>query len=332
MNDDRGEMDRDREHVSDELDDRLLALALGLDDDPELRADVERSPQLARRLKAIQDDLVSVEDGLQAMVPDQPEDWADLSHERWAKLQPFVETEQAARDEAEAVAGGRRARRAGIRPEPARAAARRDPRPFWRRWQAVAPAAIAVLAAAVVFGVVAGRDALQMNDDRAVLDSAPLEKDATGSSSAAEGAAAPADAGATQGLLVSGADDYQTVVVAVAGPVDGQEQPYSVERVLKGTAGDTVSLQTELDGELEPGTRALLFLDPRGELAGAGEPTVTPEGDQRADDAADGEAEGGGAAGGVTLRPAPHVYLQNGETAVVVPLPADFGVDAIRLE
>lgn len=325
-------MDRDRGHESDELDDRLLALVLGLDDDPELRAEIERSPQVARRLMAIQDDLVSLEDGLKAMVPDQPEDWADLSHERWAKLRPFVETGQAARDEAEAAAGGRRARRAGIRPEPARAAARHDPRPFWRRWQALAPAAVAVLAAAVVFGVVAGRDALQMNDDRAGGDAALLEKDAAGSSSTAEGAAAPADAGAAQGLVVSGADDYGTVVVAVAGPVDGQEQSYSIERVLKGAAGDTVSLQTEVDGELEPGARALLFLDPRDELAGAGEPAVTPEGDQRADDAADGEAEGGGAAGGGTLGPAPHVYLQNGETAVVVPLPADFGVDAIRLE
>ncbi|MBM3146900.1 MAG: hypothetical protein FJ000_03290, partial [Actinobacteria bacterium] len=152
------------------------------------------------------------------------------------------------------------------------------------------------------------------------------------SSSAAEGAAAPADAGMAQGFVVSGADDYKTVVVAVAGPVDGQEQPYSVERVLKGAAGDTVGLQTEVDGELEPGTRALLFLDPQDELTGAGEPTVTPEGDRRADDAADGEAEGGDAAGVGTLGPAPHVYLQNGETAVVVPLPAGFGVDAIRLE
>lgn len=312
--------------MNDELDDRLLALALGLDDDPELRARIERSPELAERLRRLRAELATVEERLGTVVPGEPEGWSDLSSERWEGLRPFVNVEEASRQTTTSPA-----RHDERLPGTARSAGDRERdrgawwRPLRRRWQTLAPAAIAVLVAAVVLGVVTGRDSplRTVGSESGDGGSAYMDKDL----STAEGGAAPA-ADAAPGFLITDVEDYATVVIAVAEPLDGAEQPYRVDRVLKGQASATVRLETEVDGDLAPGTLAVLFLDPYHDLAGARRPLVTLDGDQR-DGTATGDAE---SLSGQALEAEPRMYLQDGETVVVVSLPAGTEPEAVRLE
>lgn len=76
-------------------DDRLLAYALGLEDDPELALALESDARLHERLQRIQVELREVEEELRAAVPPVDEDWADLSSQRWEALRPYVRTRPA---------------------------------------------------------------------------------------------------------------------------------------------------------------------------------------------------------------------------------------------
>ena len=72
-------------------DDRLLALALGLDDDPELLAAAERDAELAGRLAAMRADVDRIGAQVRAAVPAPEDAYADLSGERWSGLKEYFE-------------------------------------------------------------------------------------------------------------------------------------------------------------------------------------------------------------------------------------------------
>ena len=76
-------------------DDRLLAYALGLDDDPELVAAAAADDELRARLEAVRAQAEAVGARVAAAVPAPDEDYADLSSPRWAALGEFFEAAQA---------------------------------------------------------------------------------------------------------------------------------------------------------------------------------------------------------------------------------------------
>jgi hypothetical protein len=78
-------------------DDRLLALALGLDDDPELEEATAGDAALAGRLAAIRDDVAAVEAQVVAAVPPPGEAYVDLSDARWAGMRPYLQPSSKAR-------------------------------------------------------------------------------------------------------------------------------------------------------------------------------------------------------------------------------------------
>lgn len=78
-------------------DDRLLAFALGLEDDAELEQALAASWGLRERLERVRADLGVIERGVQAAVPPAAEAWADLSAPRWNRLRPYLRAEQPAR-------------------------------------------------------------------------------------------------------------------------------------------------------------------------------------------------------------------------------------------
>jgi hypothetical protein len=276
-----------------DLDDRLLALALGLDDDPELRAQLEQSAELRARFERLQDELSAVEDGVRRAVPEEPEGWADLSQERWSALKPYVSTGQTP-------------------------AADRRRGSWWRRWQTLAPVAATLVIAVAVLGVVMSRDgmmSLQGADESGGGSEMAPEKTLDGEDY--DDAAQPGVGAASSRLTVAGAEAYRIVVVARAGDsVDGA-QSYAVERTLKGDAPGTVMLQTEVDGELPAGTPAVLFLDPVNDTSPCPVPTVLSEENGQATDASSPPAN----ATGDGLRQAGSLYLYDGRCAVVVSLP-----------
>ena len=107
-------------------DDRLLAFALGLDDDPELLAAAENDAELAGRLAAMRADVALIGAQVDASVPEPDDAYTDLSGERWSDLTEFFEP-------------------------PARATAPRRERRWWR----VAAPVTALAILALVVGIVA---------------------------------------------------------------------------------------------------------------------------------------------------------------------------------
>lgn len=76
-------------------DDRLLAYALGLEDDRELADALASDPQLRERLRRMETELGEVGDQLHAAVPPLDEGWTDLSMQRWEALRHYVQTRPA---------------------------------------------------------------------------------------------------------------------------------------------------------------------------------------------------------------------------------------------
>jgi hypothetical protein len=72
-------------------DERLIDHALGLEDDPELEQELTRSEELRERLQLLEADLSQIDRELHGVLPPVEEGWADLSRERWRRLQPFLE-------------------------------------------------------------------------------------------------------------------------------------------------------------------------------------------------------------------------------------------------
>jgi len=222
-------------------DDRLLALALGLDDDPELLAAAETDAELARRLAAMRADVDQIGAQVQAAVPAPEEEYTDLSAERWSGLKEYFEAPAS-------VSKPRRERR-------------------W--WRVVAPVtALAVLA--VVVGIVAVNQGGQLASDESSAEVAPSSVDAaqpgSGESLGSDlgtGVATGSEAVRTTVAerLAEQLDHFAVVVLARARAATGALQRFAVVRIFKGDAPQMVEL--EVDAEpADEGRLHLLMLDP----------------------------------------------------------------------
>ncbi len=213
-------------------DDRLLAFALGFDDDPELVAAAAADEGLRRRLDVVRAEVEQVGAQVRAAVPGPDEDYADPRDARWAGLQEFF---------------------AAPRPAQTRSRASR-----WLR--VLAPAAVALVAVAVGLAVI--------NDQKSgtvgVNSSQPAAAKATGE---AGGPLTGAGADTTDRsadyaqALRDQLDLYAVVVLAKAKAVSGASQRFVVVRVLKGDAPDVVRLRVA-DRPADVGRLQLLFLRP----------------------------------------------------------------------
>lgn len=239
-------------------DDRLLACALGLDDDAELLAAAGDDAALAARLEAMRADVAQIGAHVAAAVPAPDESYTDLSGERWSGLNGFFGPPAS-------VATPRRKRR-------------------W--WRVVAPvAALAVLA--LVVGIVAAdqggfgsssgssAEVARTSDDAAAPYKATGGDDGT-NSGAGSGEATPGATTASPGStdsspravesspaerFVDQLDRFAVVVLARARAATGAIQRFAVLRIFKGRASKIVELA--VDGRpADEGRLHLLMLDP----------------------------------------------------------------------
>ncbi|MGE5228781.1 MAG: hypothetical protein ACM3MJ_03570 [Deltaproteobacteria bacterium] len=239
-------------------DDRLLALALGLDDDAELLQAAEADADLGARLAAMRADVDRIGAQVRAAVPEPDASYTDLSGQRWGGLGEYLEI-------------------------PATAAAPRRGRRWWR---VVAPvAAIAVLA--LVAGIVAldqGGQSLTTGSSAEVARTATDADDSftgqTESTTSGGEAAAPATTPGTATApgavasppvdtaprtvaqrLADQLDRFAVVVLAKARQATGALQRFAVLRVFKGDAPQVVELEVD-DQPADAGRLHLLMLDP----------------------------------------------------------------------
>ena len=222
-------------------DDRLLACALDLDDDPELLAAAETDAGLAGRLAAMRADVAAVGSQIAAAVPAPDDAYTDLDGDRWSGLREFFQP-------------------------PASAA---KPRRAGRWWRVAAPVA-AVLVLALVAGIVAvdrGSQSRVAGDQTATMAE-------SGSSDAAAPSTdrAPGFTSATE-QLADQLDHFAVVVLARARAASGALQRFAVVRIFKGEAPKVVELA--IGGQpADQGRLHLLMLDP---VATGGEELATPQ-------------------------------------------------------
>ena len=224
-------------------DDRLLAYALGLGDDPELEAAAREDDALRDRIAAMRGDVDAVAAGLDRVVPAPPDDYADLGEARWGELRESVT---------------------------APAAPRR--RPAWLRVLAPAAAIALVLVAGVVglqrLGDGEGNEAATTSADDKAVESYDRQK-----TSAGQGEAGPTTDGLAAPTPAAAAADpgYETVVVAVAAPPAAGRQDFYVRRVVFGEAGPLITLEID-EQALVAHALAILYLTPTGDETGASAP------------------------------------------------------------
>jgi hypothetical protein len=233
-------------------DDRLLACALGLDEDRELQKAAADDGVLAGRLDAMRADVERIGAQVSAAVPEPDDSYTDLSGKRWGGLQEFFE--------APAVAAPQRKRR-------------------W--WQVVAPVA-AVLVIALIVGIVALQNGGHLPGSSSGSGSAPTEADAGSAHSSGGGAAKSpdedentVDGGTLTDRFGDQLDRFAVVVLARARQVSGAVQKFAVLRIFKGQAPKVVELAVG-DEPADQGRLHLLMLDPTEEPEPTSTPTSTP--------------------------------------------------------
>ena len=212
-------------------DDRLLACALGLEEDPDLLAAAEADAELAARLAAVRDDVDAVGAQVRAAVPAPDDSYTDLSSGRWSGLSEFF-----------------------------RAPAERRRR---RRWVRVLAPVAAVLVLAVVVGVVAMDLSGQIATSGSGVDAGRTADEAAPSKSQdlGFGGAGEAAPQTTAERLAEQLDHFAVVVLARARAATGALQRFAVVRILKGDAPEVVELQVA-DEPADAGKLHLLMLDP----------------------------------------------------------------------
>jgi len=225
-------------------DDRLLAFALGLDDDPLLVAAAAADEGLSRRLDAVRAEVEQVGAQVRAAVPGPDEDYADPSDPRWARLREFF---------------------AAPRPAKTRSRAAR-----WLR--VLAPAAVALVAVAVGLAVINDQKSGTVGINSSVPAAAKASSEAAGPLTGA-GATATDRAGDYAQALRDQFDLYAVVVLAKAKAASGVFQRFVVVKVLKGHGPDTVRLRVA-DRPADAGRLHLLFLHPQSPASA--EATLTP--------------------------------------------------------
>lgn len=231
-------------------DDRLLACALGLEDDPELVAAAASDATLAARLEAMRADVTHIGAQVSAAVPEPDESYTDLSGERWGGLREFFET-------------------------PAAPAPRRERR--W--WQVVAPVA-AVLVVALLVGIVALNGGIGGGSGSATSDSGTVARTEADGGSTVQSFSGDETPGSDKSVssptlrerFADQMDRFAVVVLARARQVSGAVQRFAVLRIFKGQAPKVVELAVG-DEPADQGRLHVLMLDPTAEPVP--EPAVT---------------------------------------------------------
>ena len=236
-------------------DDRLLACALGLEEDPELLAAAAADAELAARLEAMRADVAAVGAQVSAAVPEPAESYTDLSGEGWSGLREYLEAPPAA-----------------------------APRSERRWWRVLAPVA-ALVVLAVVVGVIAingggttgSSSSTSSSLAQSAADQATPAQGYSGSG-ATKSAATPAPELASVGeRFRDELDRFAVVVLARARQVSGVVQRFAVLRIFKGSAPKVVELVVN-DQPTDAGRLHVLMLEPTASPAPEdGSPWPMPE-------------------------------------------------------
>src|SRR5665811_608948 len=190
-------------------DDRLLAFALGLDDDPQLVAAAAADEGLRRRLDAVRAEVEQVGAQVRAAVPGPDEHYTDPSDPRWAGLQKFFAA-----------------------PQPLKTRSRAS------RWlRVLAPAAVALVAVAVGLAVIHDQKSGTVGVNSSPTAAAKASSEAAGPLTGA-GATGTDRAGDYEQALRDKLDPYTVVVLAKAKAASGAFQRFVVVKVLKGDGPD----------------------------------------------------------------------------------------------
>ncbi len=206
-------------------DDRLLACALGLDEDPELLEAAAGDAALAGRLAALRSDVAAIERRVGDAVPAPDDGYADLGGERWTGLHEYFEPPHAA---------GSRGRAS--------------------RWLRVAVPLAAVVVVALAVGLVAvnrGDGPMSLNGS---VPSAVTESSTVGSGDAAARVNDPV-------TFTDQLDAFAVVVLAKARAASGAVQRFAVVRVFKGKAPEMLELNVG-ERPADRGRLHLLLLQP----------------------------------------------------------------------
>lgn len=275
--------------MADVDDERLLDLALGLEDDPEVRDAVSRSAELQQRLVELEADLRAIDRELHGVLPPVEEGWHDPASEIWRRLRPFFAEPRA------------RSWRLG------------------RRGRVLVPAIALVVLASLIVGVIASgggdRSATSVSGGGATktVEHGPADaaraEEFLASSASGYGTVVVAQAGP-----VRGASQSFTVVRTLKGSVPS---PFEVGVATRGGAVPGSLQIVYLEPLSEVAGKAL-------DAAAAGSVTAAPAPSASASVAA--AARAGGKAAGQTFEP--HralIATYGGKQAVLEPLPA--GVD-----
>jgi hypothetical protein len=254
-------------------DDRLLACALGLEEDAELLAAAAVDAGLGARLEAMRADVAAIGAQVSAAVPEPEESYTDLSGDRWGGLKEYFD----------------------VPPEAAK------PRGERRWWRVLAPVAALVVLALVV-GIVAVNGGLGGSTGSSSGSSASVAQ-------SGEDTAVPAQSfsgtGVTKGGDAAGkatlgerfSDElnrFAVVVLARAQQVSGAVQRFAVLRIFKGSAPKVVELA--VNGQpTDAGRLHLLMLDP----------TAPPEATDESPWPLESPAPGGGSPLPETVSPVP---------------------------
>jgi hypothetical protein len=233
-------------------DDRLLALALGLDDDPELLAAAGDDAELARRLEAMRADVALIGAQVAATVPAPDEGYTDLSGDRWSGLKEFF--------------------------QPPTTAAK--PRRERRWWRVVAPVT-ALLVLALIVGVVAvnrgGMSSSSTTGSAEVARSA-ADDGAPQPAATAQDYGASAAESTTRERIADQLDRFAVIVLARARQATGALQRFAVLRIFKGDVPQVVELEVD-DKPADEGRLHLLMLDPVATTTAGGSPEPIPSPD-----------------------------------------------------
>jgi len=227
-------------------DDRLLAFALGIDDDPQLVAAAAADEGLRRRLDAARVQVEQVGAQVRAAVPDPDEHYTDLGDPRWAGLQEFL-----------------------VPPRPAKTRGRAS------RWlRVLAPAAVVLVAVAVGLAVINDRRDGTVAINGSLPAAAKATSEAAGPLTDA-GSDAADRAGDYVQALRDDLDTFAVVVLARAKVAGGVFQRFVVVKFLKGEGPDVVSLRVA-DHPADEGRLHLLFLRPQYRASVEATPTPIP--------------------------------------------------------
>ena len=219
-------------------DDRLLAFALGLDDDPELLAAVDRDAELSARLAAMRADVERIGAQVRAAVPAPEDGYTDLSGARWSGLSEYFEAP-------------------GSAAKPRRA----------RRWWRIAVPVVALAALALVAGIVAvdqsGRQAGSDSSAEVARSGSEAVPSGTKEESADTSVVTATETAPPTPVerIAEELDRFAIIVLARARAATGALQRFAVIRIFKGDAPQVVELEVD-DQPADLGRLHLLMLDP----------------------------------------------------------------------